>query len=263
MLTESGRPERSSVDRTIDILSSFDHGHRSLTLTDISRRSGLPVATVYRMVVKLHGRGVLERTADGKYSIGLQLWEIGSLAPRGSVLRETALPHLAKLHTQIGATVTLTVRDHTDVVCLEMISVGTRCFSPPARPGSRAPLHTNAAGLVLLAHASAAVREEVCSHHRPQHSTHGEGLRNPALQDLLDQVRRQGYAITSPRATGARAVAAAPVRAGGDAVIAAIDAVADIESPSGPELASWVLATADAISRQLAASAQKSTDPTA
>ncbi|MBO7941455.1 helix-turn-helix domain-containing protein, partial [Streptomyces sp. S9] len=35
-------PERSVVGRTLSILAAFDRDNRILTLSDISRRSGLP-----------------------------------------------------------------------------------------------------------------------------------------------------------------------------------------------------------------------------
>ncbi|WRY87033.1 helix-turn-helix domain-containing protein [Streptomyces longwoodensis] len=56
----SAPPERSVVDRTLSILGAFDRDNRTLSLSDISRRSGLPVATVHRIVNKLHGWGALE-----------------------------------------------------------------------------------------------------------------------------------------------------------------------------------------------------------
>ncbi|MFF7128611.1 helix-turn-helix domain-containing protein [Streptomyces sp. NPDC016566] len=69
-------------------------------LSDLSRRSGLPVATVHRIVNKLTGWGALERCPDGGYSIGLRLWETAVLAPRSSSLAEAAQPHLVELHNR-------------------------------------------------------------------------------------------------------------------------------------------------------------------
>ena len=65
MTTPPGAPERSVVDRTLSILGVFDRDNRTLTLSDISRRSGLPVTTVHRIVNKLHAWGALERGEEG------------------------------------------------------------------------------------------------------------------------------------------------------------------------------------------------------
>lgn len=80
----TGTPERSLVDRALSVLSAFDRQNRTLTLSDISRRSGLPLATTHRIVNRLLSWGALERSDEGSYSIGLRLWETGTLAPRCS-----------------------------------------------------------------------------------------------------------------------------------------------------------------------------------
>ncbi len=59
-----------------------------LTVTELARRTGLPLTTTHRLAGELVAGGALERGEDGRYRIGLRLWEIASLAPRGLGLRE-------------------------------------------------------------------------------------------------------------------------------------------------------------------------------
>jgi DNA-binding IclR family transcriptional regulator len=51
-----------------------------LTLTGIARRAGLQLATAHRLVTELAGWGALTRGADGGYTIGVRLWELGLLS---------------------------------------------------------------------------------------------------------------------------------------------------------------------------------------
>ncbi|MFJ9008608.1 IclR family transcriptional regulator [Streptomyces canus] len=226
MLTHPGPPERSAVDRMFSILDAFDHRNLTLTLSDISRRSRLPVATVHRIVNKLHSQvpsWALERTEDGKYRIGLRLWEIGSLAPRWSALRATALPHLVKLQSQIAASVLLAVRDRTDVVYLEVV-----CESPGVRPGvgSRLPPHVTASGLLLFAHTSAETQESVFS--GPLRRYTDFTVTEPAeLHGALEQARRQGYAVAHRSLCDRHSSVAAPIRDAHGLVIAAIKVTLD------------------------------------
>src|SRR4051812_50215214 len=80
------------------VLAAFGPAHSSLTLSEISRRSGLSLTTTHRLVGELRTWGALERGADGRYGIGLRLLELGALAPHGLQLREGAVPYVADLH---------------------------------------------------------------------------------------------------------------------------------------------------------------------
>ena len=110
------------LDRAFRLLGSFGPDHRSLSLTSLSARSGLPKPTALRLARKLAEWGALERTADGRYVIGLRLLEVASLAPRGHGLRATALPYLEDLHQATGQHVLLAVRDGREAVLVERLS---------------------------------------------------------------------------------------------------------------------------------------------
>ena len=72
------------VDRAFALLAAFDAGHRSLSLGELSRRSGIPTSSALRLATRLMAWGALERDANGRFTIGLRLWEVASLAPRGA-----------------------------------------------------------------------------------------------------------------------------------------------------------------------------------
>ena len=84
----------SVSSRLLAVLRTFSHRTPLQTLSEISRRSGLPLTTTHRLVRELLQGGALERDDDGRYRIGLWLWEIAALAPRGLGLREFAMPFL-------------------------------------------------------------------------------------------------------------------------------------------------------------------------
>src|ERR1035438_2406939 len=99
------------LDRAFRILTSFGPAHRSLSLTSLSGRAGLPKASALRIARKLVEWGALERTEDGAYVVGLRLLEIASLAPRGHGLRATALPYMEDLLHATGQHVLLRRED--------------------------------------------------------------------------------------------------------------------------------------------------------
>ena len=57
------------LDRAFRMLGSFGPAHRSLSLTSLSARAGLPKPTALRLARKLAEWGALERTGDGRYVI--------------------------------------------------------------------------------------------------------------------------------------------------------------------------------------------------
>ncbi|MFW6205464.1 MAG: IclR family transcriptional regulator, partial [Actinomycetota bacterium] len=139
--------------RMLAVLEVFGPDDLSLTLSEISRRSGLTLSTTHRLVGELRDWGALDRGLDGRYSIGLRILELGSLTPRGLRLREVALPYLGDLQHATNANVHLAVRDGHDVIYVESLHARD-CVRVLSRLGGRWPLHATGTGQVLLAFAS-------------------------------------------------------------------------------------------------------------
>lgn len=158
------RPVRSGVTaRVLDVLGAFSAKDPVLGLTDIARRTGLPLTTVHRIAGELAAGGALDRGDDGRYRIGLRLWEIAHLAPASHGLREAAMPFLEDLHEVTRHNVQLAVLDPDDageVVYVERLS-SRDAVSIVTRTGSRLPSTATGVGLVLLAHADPAAVEAV------------------------------------------------------------------------------------------------------
>src|SRR5690606_5063861 len=133
--------------RALRILSAFSPERRRLALTEIAERAGLPLTTAHRLVGELADWGALEREPDGGYRIGLRLWEVATLAPRGIGVREAALPFLEDLYEATHENVHLAVLDGTEALYLERIS-GRGAVPVISRVGGRLPLHATGVGLV-------------------------------------------------------------------------------------------------------------------
>ena len=183
--------------RVLAILSAFSADAAALSLSAIARSAGLPLSTAHRLVGELTGWGALERGADGRYRIGLRLWEVGALAPRSLGLRERAMPYLEDLYEATRQNVQLAVRDGTEVVYVERLAhpEAVRVFS---RVGGRMPLHATGVGQVLLAFAPPAVQEEVLAAPLPP-LTSKTVVDRHELRRILAAVRREGVAVAESR----------------------------------------------------------------
>ncbi|MFJ1968377.1 IclR family transcriptional regulator [Streptomyces sp. NPDC087903] len=242
-------PTRSAPDRLLSVLAAFDHEHPALSLTDISRRAGLTLTTAHRLVAALTEWGALERDPSGVYHVGLRLWEVAALAPRGLALRQVALPHLEDLYEATHENVQLAVRDGAEVVYIEWIS-GRSAVGVHIRVGARWPLHATGVGLVLLAHGEPAFQDAYCAGPLASFTPHTitDGAR---LRRELAEVRRAGVAVSSRQVTEDALSVAAPVRGPGGSVVAAVSVVVPQADAQVPVLIPAVRLAARGISRAL------------
>jgi DNA-binding IclR family transcriptional regulator len=242
---------RSVTARAFGVLEAFTPAAPTLTLSEIARRAGLPLTTTHRLVAELRRAGALERDAAGGYRIGLRLWEIASLAPRGVPLREAALPFLEDLYEVTHENAQLGVREGQDVVYIERIA-GRRAVGVLTRVGGRFPLHASGIGLVLLAHAPEAVQREVLE--GPLQRFTDYTVTDPVrLERILAQVRRDGVAISVRQVTDDAMSVAAPITDTTGEVIAALSVVAKAGNAVAARLAPVVRAAALGTSRTLSA----------
>jgi len=242
-------PPRSLRGRVLDVLGAFQPECPELTLSEISRRSGLPLSTTHRLVRELTAWGGLERGPDGAYHIGLHLWEIAALAPRGLGLREIALPYMEDLYEATHENVQLAVRDGLDVVYVERLA-GRDAVRVLTRVGGRFALHATGVGLVLLAHAPADVQEQVLTGPLERWTT--KTVTDPReLRRVLADVRQRGYAVSDRQVTMDALSVGAAIRAAGDRVVAALSLVVHADGAQPAALAPAVRAAARGISRAL------------
>lgn len=212
--------QMTAAQRVLAVLDTFDEDHPTLTLSEISRRSGLTLSTTHRLVGELREWGALERSAEGRYAIGMRVLELGALEPQGLRLREVALPHLADLQTSMNVNVHLAVRDGYDTVYVESLRArgGANVLT---RLGGRWPLHSTGTGQVLLAHASQPFQEDFLS--LPMQKYTRKTITDPyVLRRVLADVRRTGVAIVDESITEHAVAVAMPIRGPRDRVIAAL-----------------------------------------
>ena len=214
----------TAADRLLAVLAAFDRSAPALTLTEISRRAGLTLPTAHRLVGLLTAWGALERDDAGAYHIGLRLWEVGALAPRGLALREAAMPFLEDLYEATHENVQLAVRDGMEVVYIERIS-GRSAVGVLARVGAHWPLHATGVGLVLLAHSDPAVQEEYLAAGQLASFTPFTVTDPATLRRMLAEARRAGFAVSDRQITDDALSVAAPVRGPRGEVVAAVSVI--------------------------------------
>ncbi|HET7477523.1 MAG TPA: IclR family transcriptional regulator [Dermatophilaceae bacterium] len=249
-MSEPGARRPSSVARKISaILDAFDSAAPQLSLTELARRSGLPVSTAYRLANELVDLGMLEAGDRGGYRIGLRLWETASLARRGLSVREHAVPFMLDLYEATHENVHLAVLEGYEALYVEQ-TTGRRSVAVKAKEARRLPLHATGVGKVLLAYSSESFRQEVLQRPLPGFTPHT--MTSPAqLLRALADIRRNGYGYSAEELTLGVVSVAAPVFDADNVVVAALSLVGRSARAEVARLAPAVRTAAFGISRQV------------
>jgi DNA-binding IclR family transcriptional regulator len=256
----TSRPGTTVVSRAVALLSAFDEDHRRLSLTDLARRTELPLATAHRLTRELVREGALVRTASGEYAVGRKLWSLGLLAPVQTDLRQVASPFLHDIYGATLATVHLAVRDGTRVLYVDRLA-GNRSVRVVSEVGSRLPLHATGVGKVLLAHAPIDVQELALA--QLTRATPYTITQPTRLREQLDRIRTDGYATTVEEMSLGACSVAVPIAQPPGVVVAALGIVVPSLRRDKTRLVAALQVAAGGIARSLVASASMAAGPDA
>lgn len=191
--------KRSVLGRAFDILDCFVGGEPEQTISTLCEQTGLPPATVHRMLATLGEWGAIERAGRGRYRLGMRLWRLGWGVPGARQVRDVARPHMVDLYSATQEIVVLGARDGHDLLLVDQIA-GRSCGS--AWDSSRRfPLGSIAPGLLILAHMPvpemrSLVAEKLVT--LPPALAEKEFL----LLQALAEIRAHGLAVTRGRPGG-------------------------------------------------------------
>lgn len=165
------------------------------TLQDLAEETGLPKPTAHRMLQQLENAGVLQRDADGRhYSAGVRLRRLAENLLLNSTIHGARHAVLRRLVDAVGESCNITALAGGEVLYLDRMET-----SAPIRvhlaPGSRVPIYCSASGKVLLAQMKPTQRKRLLAHLTLQAYTPHTITDLNVLEQELDQVKAQGYAL--------------------------------------------------------------------
>ena len=156
-----------SVAKAMELLQILSRAGRPLSLKELTDLCGYPKSTVFGLLTTMRLHDVVTQTPEGKYTLGLRLFEYGRQVERSWDISRVARPYMEHLCRQTGASVMLSVCEGGSVITLDQVETrgGLRVVSDT---GSRLPIYCTSQGKVFLAHmsrtaAEALLREaEIC-----------------------------------------------------------------------------------------------------
>lgn len=207
-----------SLDRAMAILETLAEMERS-TLSELAAETAQSPATVYRVLVTLQGRGLVDLdTTDQSWAVGPKAFRIGSSFLRRTSVVDRARPLMRQLMVQSGETANLGVARGDTVLFLAQVEThaSLRAFFPP---GTLSPLHASGIGKALLAQFESDRLSDYFAAATLTRFTDRTITDPGALAADLAEIRTRGYAVDDEeKADGMRCVAAPVFDAVGEAV---------------------------------------------
>jgi len=184
-----------SLDRAVAVLDLLGESEGPLGLADVCERMDLHKSTAHRALMVLERCGLIERTPENRFRLGLKLYELGTRAVEQIDLRARVHPWFRRLSAQVGETVHLGVLQKTSVVYLDKMEPSNRRVWLSSRIGTSNPVYCTAMGKAMMAFLPEELQGEIMARIRFVRYTHRTLMTPEALMRSLDRVRRRGYAI--------------------------------------------------------------------
>ena len=217
----SGPDFVEALARGLDVLTVFDSGRRTMTLTEVAAAAELARPTARRLLLTLAELGYVR--ADGTaYALTPKVLSLGMAYASSLGLWDIARPHLAGLVARTHESSSMAQLDGSDIVYVARVSV-PKIIALRVEIGTKFPAARTSQGKVLLAALSP--EELTATLAQPSRANLGPVLHRPPadLAQELPMVRARGWALADEElARGIRSVAV-PVRDGAGVVRAAMN----------------------------------------
>jgi DNA-binding IclR family transcriptional regulator len=246
------------LERGLNILRLFRRSRAEIGPSEMARELGIPRSTVHRLVMTLEAMGFLRRVTPNAYALGPAVLTIGFEYLGSLDIVELSNPVLARLRDETECSIHLAIRAGTEVVYLSR-HASRAAITSNVSVGSSLPAHATVIGRVILADLAPAELKALYAGKKLERYTEQTPTGLAALERLLEEDRRRGFAISTSFYERGVTSLAAPVRDASGKVVASINAVS-IDAASEAQilragLKDKVLAAATSISSLLGAQA--------
>ena len=205
-----------SVSKAMELLQILSRAGKPLLLKEVSALCGYPKSTVFGLLTTMRMHDVVTQTPDGRYALGVRLFEYGQQVKRSWDISQAARPYMEHLCQQTGASVVLSFCEGGSVITLDQAEMrnGLRVVS---EIGSRLPIYCTSPGKVFLAHMPRTGAETVLRSQNMTPFTPHTVTDIPTLMQEIDRCRADGYAVENGEyRIGLRSVSAPVFTAEGD-----------------------------------------------
>jgi DNA-binding IclR family transcriptional regulator len=188
----------NSIEKCLQILSTFTHDRSQLSVNDISNKYQFSPATAYRILNHLEEFGYVSRLKNKEYVVGTQAILLHSVYTHSNHL-EKLRPVIDKIRDISSHTASLFIEEDSYCICLYRAHSNIQNHHT-LEQGSRLKLTEGASGQVILAY----------------------GRRSSDKYGLYKDIRDQGYCLSTNTHNKALFALAVPVISSSDKFVGSI-----------------------------------------
>lgn len=197
-----------SVAKAMKLLDILAEAPVPLTLAELSTKTGWPKSTVHGLLSTMRESSVIAQDDEGRYMLGIRLFEYGCMLSSSWTILETAKPYIQHISYHTGEAVFLSILDRGEIITLDRADNRTG-LQTSAEMGCRLPIHCTSQGKLFLAYMNEQEQESILRRTELREYTNHTITSLSALRKEFDTIRQQGYAIENGEyKKGLRSVAA-------------------------------------------------------
>ncbi|MBB5392324.1 MULTISPECIES: IclR family transcriptional regulator C-terminal domain-containing protein [unclassified Herbaspirillum] len=211
----------TSLARGLAVIRAFSDSRRSLTIAQISQKTGIPRAAVRRCLHTLKQLGYADSEVNN-FSLRPKILTLGYSYLSSTPLTISAQPYLNNISRTLGESCSLAVLDDNEVLYVAR-SAASRVMSVALNTGSRLPAYCTSLGRVMLSHLPDDQLKAYFEKVKLRALTDKTVVSQKRLREILARVREAGYAVIDEELeVGLRSIAV-PVRGASGNVLAALN----------------------------------------
>jgi IclR family transcriptional regulator, KDG regulon repressor len=215
--------QNKSLERALQIMNAFQTDRRALTVWQLSKILDLSRATILRLCTTLVQYDYLRKDPISKeYSLGIRLFDLGSIVYDSFSLRRMSSPHLSQLQMKVGNTLYLGILDNDWLLYIDKRDDPSNPVNFTSRIGTRRPPHWGMLGLVLMAHLPDNEVDRLLQKHPLMRLTKKTITTKDEYRKRLSSVQKEEYVFESGEVFNGISGVAAPIRDFSGKVIAAV-----------------------------------------
>lgn len=246
-----------SVERSIQILQAVKR-HEQASVSTLASEVDAAKSTVHNHLLTLQRHGLVTQDNDSQFRLGHKILEYSSHFKRRYELTEELAPAIRDLAYNTGKHCTLLVENNEEGTVVLMFN-GEDAPSVQIRERTTGPLHAIPGGKVILAYHSP-LRDTYLNQRNLAQLTE-RTLDNPRkLNDELEQIVEQGYAMNEQEYTSDLRAISIPVIPRDDRKMAAISIIDTTEWLKDPQNAQDILNQLFAVQDRLSVYKSSSVD---